>query len=117
MDIGYVKEVLGAIVLTDDGLQRIATDKWPRVEDHEGSLPHPAQDQRSSLRSITARPRSAHELGRRTVPRSSRRRVAMLRWWSYNATAFDRMLDGAGVPGGRAPRRDRHLERVPLEVK
>jgi hypothetical protein len=24
MDIGYAKEVLGAIVLTDDGLQRIA---------------------------------------------------------------------------------------------
>jgi hypothetical protein len=27
MDIGYTKEVLGAIVLTDDGLQRIATGK------------------------------------------------------------------------------------------
>jgi hypothetical protein len=27
MDIGYVREVLGAIVLTDDGLQRIATGK------------------------------------------------------------------------------------------
>jgi hypothetical protein len=26
-DIGYVKEVLGAIVLTDDGLQRIAIGK------------------------------------------------------------------------------------------
>ncbi len=25
MDIGYTKEVLGAIVLTDDGLQKIAT--------------------------------------------------------------------------------------------
>ena len=25
MDLGYTKEVLGAIVLTDDGLQRIAT--------------------------------------------------------------------------------------------
>jgi hypothetical protein len=27
MDIGYAKEVLGAIVPTDDGLQRIATGK------------------------------------------------------------------------------------------
>ena len=27
MDYGYTKEVLGAIVLTDDGLQRIATGK------------------------------------------------------------------------------------------
>ena len=27
MDIGYTKEVLGAIVLSDDGLQRIATGK------------------------------------------------------------------------------------------
>jgi hypothetical protein len=27
MDIGYTKEVLGAIVLTDDGSQRIATGK------------------------------------------------------------------------------------------
>ena len=27
MDVGYTKEVLGAIVLTDDGLQRIATGK------------------------------------------------------------------------------------------
>jgi hypothetical protein len=27
MDIGYTKEVLGAIVLTDDGLQRIAKGK------------------------------------------------------------------------------------------
>ena len=27
MDIGHTKEVLGAIVLTDDGLQRIATGK------------------------------------------------------------------------------------------
>ena len=27
MDIGYTKEVLRAIVLTDDGLQRIATGK------------------------------------------------------------------------------------------
>jgi len=27
MDIGYTKEVLGAIVLIDDGLQRIATGK------------------------------------------------------------------------------------------
>jgi hypothetical protein len=27
MDLGYTKEVLGAIVLTDDGLQRIATGK------------------------------------------------------------------------------------------
>jgi len=27
MDISYTKEVLGAIVLTDDGLQRIATGK------------------------------------------------------------------------------------------
>ena len=27
MDIGYTKEVLGAIVLTDDGLRRIATGK------------------------------------------------------------------------------------------
>jgi hypothetical protein len=26
-DIGYAKEVLGAIVLTDDGLQRIAVGK------------------------------------------------------------------------------------------
>ena len=26
-DIGYVKKVLGGLVLTDDGLQRIATDK------------------------------------------------------------------------------------------
>jgi hypothetical protein len=26
-DIGYVKEVLGGLVLTDDGLQRIAMDK------------------------------------------------------------------------------------------
>jgi hypothetical protein len=30
MDIGYTKEVLGAIVLTDDGLQRIATGKWSK---------------------------------------------------------------------------------------
>ena len=27
IDIGYAKEVLGAIVLTDDGLQRIAMGK------------------------------------------------------------------------------------------
>ena len=27
MDLGYTTEVLGAIVLTDDGLQRIATGK------------------------------------------------------------------------------------------
>jgi hypothetical protein len=26
-DIGYVKEVLGALVVTDDGLQRIALNK------------------------------------------------------------------------------------------
>jgi hypothetical protein len=26
-DIGYVKEVLGAVVVTDDGLQRIASNK------------------------------------------------------------------------------------------
>jgi len=26
-DIGYVKEVLGGLVLTDDGLRRIAMDK------------------------------------------------------------------------------------------
>ena len=26
-DIGYVKEVLGGLVLTDDGLRRIATDR------------------------------------------------------------------------------------------
>jgi hypothetical protein len=30
MDTGYSKEVLGAIVLTDDGLQRIATVKSPK---------------------------------------------------------------------------------------
>jgi hypothetical protein len=26
-DIGYAKEVLGDLVLTDDGLQRVATDR------------------------------------------------------------------------------------------
>ena len=30
-DIGYAKEVLGAIVPTDDGLQRIAMGKCPIV--------------------------------------------------------------------------------------
>ena len=34
-DIGYAKEVLGGLVLTDDGLQRIAIDRehsaWPNA--------------------------------------------------------------------------------------
>jgi hypothetical protein len=32
-DIGYAKEVFGDLVLTDDGLQRIAMDKSEQKED------------------------------------------------------------------------------------
>ena len=42
-DIGYAKEVLGDLVLTDDGLQRVAGDRQTSTPstDHDSPLSRP----------------------------------------------------------------------------